>query len=40
MSLSASEKKRFLRALEEDRGFRYVVVGYLAFLRRLRGLTL
>jgi hypothetical protein len=39
MSLSASEKKRFLRVLEEDIEFRYAVAGYLGSLRRLRGWT-
>ncbi|RUM47666.1 MAG: hypothetical protein DSY37_01815 [Hyperthermus sp.] len=31
MSLSAAEKERFLRALEEDREFRHAVMGLLGF---------
>jgi predicted nuclease with TOPRIM domain len=38
MSLSASEKKRFLRALEEDREFRYAVAGYLGLSETLKRL--
>ncbi|MEM3961861.1 MAG: hypothetical protein QW492_01120, partial [Pyrobaculum sp.] len=42
MSLSAEEKRRFLKALEEDVEFRYAVAGFLGLgevlneLRRLR----
>jgi predicted nuclease with TOPRIM domain len=38
MSLSASEKKRFLRALEEDMEFRYAVAGYLGLSETLKRL--
>ena len=38
MSLSASEKKRFLRALEKDREFRYAVAGYLGLSETLKRL--
>jgi chromosome segregation ATPase len=38
MSLSASEKKRFLRALEEDIEFRYAVAGYLGLSETLKRL--
>jgi predicted nuclease with TOPRIM domain len=38
MSLSANEKKRFLRALEEDMEFRYAVAGYLGLSETLKRL--
>jgi chromosome segregation ATPase len=38
MSLSANEKKRFLRALEEDKEFRYAVAGYLGISEILKRL--
>jgi regulator of replication initiation timing len=38
MSLSASEKKRFMRAFEEDREFRYAVAGYLGLSETLKRL--
>jgi len=38
MSLSASEKKRFLKALEEDMEFRYAVAGYLGLSETLKRL--
>jgi hypothetical protein len=38
MSLSANEKKRFLRALEEDKEFRYAVAGYLGLSETLKRL--
>ena len=41
MALTAEEKERFLKALEEDEEFRYAVAGYLGVLdvlKRLDGL--
>jgi len=38
MSLSANEKKRFLRALEGDKEFRYAVAGYLGLSETLKRL--
>ena len=38
-SLSAAEKERFLRALEEDRSFRYAVMGLLGFKEILERIT-
>jgi hypothetical protein len=38
MALTAEEKERFLKALEEDKEFRYAVAGYLGVLEVLKRL--
>ena len=39
MSLSAEEKKRIMRALEEDREFRYALAGLLGYKEILDRIT-
>lgn len=39
MSLSAEEKKKFIRALEEDQEFRYAIAGMLGYREILDRIT-